>query len=63
MTGGGDKVEIQLDDGLVSALLKMIFTDVIWWKMKLVEAQMNEVQGAIDTVKSLVKVKNEKVKK
>jgi len=57
VTGGGDKVEIQLDDGLVSALLKMIFTDVIWWKMKLVEAQMNEVQGAIDTVKSLVKVK------
>ena len=53
----GDRVEIQLDHGLVAALLKMIFTDVIWWKMKLVESQINEVDAAMDNVKSIVKVR------
>ena len=51
----GEKIEIQLDDSLVASLIKMIFTDVIWWKMKLIEGQLDEIDAHIETVKSLVK--------
>ena len=40
----GTRVEIQIDDGLAAALLKMIFTDIIWWKMKLVEVSVKLVR-------------------
>ena len=51
-----NKMVIQLDSALVLSLLKMIFTDCIWWKMKLVEAHANVIENSIDIVKNLVKV-------
>ena len=46
--------EISLDHGLVAALIRLMYTDSIWWKMKLVEAQHDSTQGIDETISQLV---------
>ena len=45
--------EIQLDNGLIAALIRLIYTDLIWWKMKLVEASSEEITHEADRVKGI----------
>ena len=45
--------EIQLDNGLIAALLRLIYTDLIWWKMKLVEATSDEIVHETERVKGI----------
>ena len=43
--------EIQLDNGLIAALIRLIYTDLIWWKMKLVEATPDEITHETERVR------------
>ena len=47
--------EIRLDNGLIAALLRLIYTDTIWWKMKLVEAQTDNHNDSLDETMKRVK--------
>ena len=49
--------EIRLDNGLTAALIKLMYTDSIWWKMKLVEATSDTLNESIGDTMERVKGK------